>query len=146
MRQRLCLVSVMATLLVAVTAAPVFAQKLDPVDAEGEPLAENIDRVLQALKFLGAPLAADHTKTPKAAIAAQDPGKIQQALDPQAAGARVLQKRFCGMVQHERSRFHEPFARFRHRVGPPCTLPSSHRANAERRDRQTSSADSRIGG
>src|SRR5437763_1746122 len=59
------------------------AQKVEPVDAEGQPLAQNADRLLQALEFLGAPLAADPLKALKPAIKMQDARKIQEAIDPQ---------------------------------------------------------------
>jgi hypothetical protein len=63
-------------------AAPAQAQKLEPIDAEGQPLAGNVDRVLQALEFLGAPFAGESKQALKAAVKAQDARKIQEALDP----------------------------------------------------------------
>ena len=38
---------------------PALAQDLKPVEVEGQPLAANATRLLQALDFLGSPLAAD---------------------------------------------------------------------------------------
>jgi hypothetical protein len=57
-----------------------FAQ--DPVDVEGQPLAANVDRLLQALDFMGAPLPAETRDALKAA--GTDARRIQQILDPQA--------------------------------------------------------------
>src|SRR5258708_5627164 len=53
----------------------------DPVEVEGQPLAANVERLQQALDFLGAPLSS----TLQAALkeAGRDARKIQQALDPQ---------------------------------------------------------------
>ncbi len=59
------------------------AQSLDSVPAEGQPLAQNANRLLQALDFLGAPLAPDTTRALRAAIAERDSDKIQKLLDPQ---------------------------------------------------------------
>ena len=57
------------------------AQNFPPVAVEGQPLAANINRVLQALDFLGAPLPADTTQQLKTAIKDQDATKLQQVLD-----------------------------------------------------------------
>src|SRR5579862_4094274 len=54
----------------------------DPVDVEGQPLAANVERLREALDFLGAPLPADLRDGLKAA--GNDAKKIQQLLDPQA--------------------------------------------------------------
>src|SRR2546428_5192844 len=51
-----------------------FAQ--EPVDVEGQPLAANAERLVQALELLGHPLAADVKS------AGHDARKIQEALDP----------------------------------------------------------------
>ncbi|MBV8879517.1 MAG: CehA/McbA family metallohydrolase [Planctomycetaceae bacterium] len=67
----------MMTILLAVLC---LAQ--DPVDVEGQPLAANVDRVRQALEFIGAPWPAETQAALKAA--GQDATKIQQILDPQA--------------------------------------------------------------
>jgi hypothetical protein len=84
MNPRLSLASVVAAaVLFAAFVSHTPAQKLAPVDVEGQPLARNADRVLQALQFFGAPLAAEHAKALKPAIDAQDAGKIQEALDSQ---------------------------------------------------------------
>ncbi len=48
------------------------------VEVEGQPLAANVQRVVQALEFLGTPLAVDVS----AAVAARDGRKLQELLDP----------------------------------------------------------------
>jgi hypothetical protein len=73
--------------LLVVIVAPLFgrvasAQELAPVPVEGQPLAANVKRLLQALDYLGAPLPADEHKALQAACADQDAVKIQRLLDP----------------------------------------------------------------
>jgi len=58
------------------------AQELAPVNVEGQPLAANVKRLLQALDYLGAPLPAEVHKGLKAACDDQDAAKIQRLLDP----------------------------------------------------------------
>jgi hypothetical protein len=60
----------------------VLAQKLDVVDVEGQPLAANVERLMQALDFLGTPLANDTVAALQAAGRDRDAKKIQQILDP----------------------------------------------------------------
>jgi EF hand len=60
-----------------------WAQSLAPVAAEGQPLGQNVNRLLQALEFLGAPLAPDTTRALHSAIGERDAGKMQKLLDPQ---------------------------------------------------------------
>jgi hypothetical protein len=60
------------------------AQTPTPIDVEGQPLAANVRRVLQALEFLGAPLAAADQKALTAALDKQDAATIQQQLDKHA--------------------------------------------------------------
>src|SRR5262245_40101732 len=55
-------------------------QALEPVEAEGQPLAANVERVQQTLDFLGAPLPEAVATALKAA--GQDGKAIQKALDP----------------------------------------------------------------
>jgi hypothetical protein len=57
-------------------------QALEPVEVEGQPLAANVERLRQALDFLGAPLPAETAAALKAA--GQDGKAIQKALDPRA--------------------------------------------------------------
>ncbi|MBL8794423.1 MAG: CehA/McbA family metallohydrolase, partial [Planctomycetia bacterium] len=59
------------------------AQKVpDPVAVEGQPLGANVNRLLQALDFLGAPLPKEKTEALQAAIKERDAKKLQQLLDP----------------------------------------------------------------
>jgi hypothetical protein len=59
------------------------AQKLEPVEADGQPVAANVHRLLQALEFLGAPLPAETNTALAAAIKNRDAKKIQELIDPQ---------------------------------------------------------------
>ena len=59
------------------------AQKLDPVDVEGQPLAANAQRLMEALQILGSPLPAETATPLQAAAKARDARKIQELLDPQ---------------------------------------------------------------
>jgi hypothetical protein len=68
-------------LLLLILAAPARAQKLEPVEVEGQPLAANVERLLEALQFLGAPLTDETTTTVKAAAKDRDARKLQQTLD-----------------------------------------------------------------
>ncbi len=83
MPRRSLLLAPLALVLWMAAVGGSHAQQLDPVDAEGQPLAGNAKRVLIALEFLGTPLAAEPAKALKPAIDAQDSRKIQAALDPQ---------------------------------------------------------------
>jgi len=58
------------------------AQALDPIDVEGQPLASNVDRLLQALNYLGDPAAPDLAGPLRKAIKMQDAAAIQKLLDP----------------------------------------------------------------
>ena len=58
------------------------AQELAVVQVEGQPLAANVRRLLQALDFLGAPLSAETQKAIQSACDEQDANKIQRLLDP----------------------------------------------------------------
>jgi hypothetical protein len=65
-------------------AHPAWAQKLDPVDdVEGQPLAANAQRLMEALRFVGAPLPEETATSLQAAIKGRDTRKIQELLDPQ---------------------------------------------------------------
>ena len=52
------------------------------VQVEGQPLAANAKRLLQALQFLGAPLPQETSQKLQAAIKARDAAAIQKILDP----------------------------------------------------------------
>ncbi len=55
------------------------ADSLSFVEVEGQPLAANVQRVVQALEFLGAPLSEDM----RVASASRDARRLQELLDPQ---------------------------------------------------------------
>jgi hypothetical protein len=59
-----------------------LAQNLGTVAVEGQPLASNVTRLLQALEALGAPLPGDEARALTAAAKAQDTAKIQGLIDP----------------------------------------------------------------
>jgi len=59
------------------TAAP----NLEPIDVEGQPLASNVARVIQALEVLGTPLSDETRSALEAADRVRDARKIQQVLD-----------------------------------------------------------------
>lgn len=61
-----------------------FLASQEPVEVEGQPLAANATRLLQALDFLGAPLPAETEKALRGAVAERDARKIQSVLDPHA--------------------------------------------------------------
>lgn len=65
-----------------VSAGTVQAQPLELVSVEGQPLAGNVQRVLQALDYLGAPLPREKTAALEAAVKERDAKKLQQLLDP----------------------------------------------------------------
>ena len=50
-------------------------------EVEGQPLAQNAERVLKTLEFIGAPFEAAAAKELKAAIEAKDASAVQKALD-----------------------------------------------------------------
>jgi len=58
------------------------AQELTPIEVEGQPLAANVKRLLDALVLLGAPLPVDAQAVLKEAVDSRDAAKIQKALDP----------------------------------------------------------------
>lgn len=57
-------------------------RKLEIVSVEGQPLAANVGRLLDALEFLGTPLPQKATAALKAAIKDRNARKIQELLDP----------------------------------------------------------------
>lgn len=60
----------------------VRADTLNPIEVEGQPLAANVQRLIDALQFLGAPLPAETTTGLQTAVKARDARKIQELLDP----------------------------------------------------------------
>jgi hypothetical protein len=74
---------ILALGLALVVPAAARAQKVEVVaDVEGQPLAENVKRLLTALEFLGSPLAEKTSGALKQAAEARDAQKLQQLLDP----------------------------------------------------------------
>src|SRR5262249_55960630 len=71
-----------ALALLGLTLPARAADKLETVAVEGQPLAANARRLLQALDFLGAPLPRDTAADLQKAIKARDARKIQKLLDP----------------------------------------------------------------
>src|SRR5438445_1801270 len=60
----------------------VRAQKLETIEVEGQPLAANVKRLVEALEYLGAPMSAETSAALKSAADARDAHKLQQLLDP----------------------------------------------------------------
>ncbi|HRH96430.1 MAG TPA: CehA/McbA family metallohydrolase [Prosthecobacter sp.] len=69
--------------LFALLSVAVAAEPLPVIEVEGQPLAANARRVVQALDFLGAPLAGDVRTKLEAAMASRDAAGVQEALDSQ---------------------------------------------------------------
>ncbi|MFO0968444.1 MAG: CehA/McbA family metallohydrolase [Gemmataceae bacterium] len=74
----------LATLCLFLAVPVCRAQTPEPVDVEGQPLARNVDRLLQALEYLGHPAAPDVVEPLRKALKEQDAAKIQKLLDPHA--------------------------------------------------------------
>jgi hypothetical protein len=72
----------LALALLLLAPAPGTAQKLEAVEVEGQPLAANAGRLLDALQFLGAPLPAEAAADLQGAIKARNAARIQEVLDP----------------------------------------------------------------
>lgn len=79
---RTCLLSIVLAIALASNSGRAGAAGLEPVEVEGQPLAANARRVLQALEYLGAPLSVDAQKAIAAAADQRDASKLQKALDP----------------------------------------------------------------
>lgn len=62
---------------------PRVPEDLETIEVEGQPLASNVQRLIQALEFLGAPLPSEMTNALQVAGRARDARKIQQLLDRQ---------------------------------------------------------------
>src|SRR5262245_34853539 len=54
----------------------------EPVAVEGQPLAANVNRVIQALDSLGSPLPGETTEKLQLAAKARDAAQLQKLLDP----------------------------------------------------------------
>ncbi len=83
--QRMHLMLAKLTLLTALLACVMTrAADLPPVvEVEGQPLAANAQRIMQALDYLGRPLADELRTKLQTAITARDGAGVQAALDPQ---------------------------------------------------------------
>ena len=64
-------------------ARPRLPGDLEPVEVEGQPLASNVQRLIQALELLGTPLPIETTSALQTASRDRNARKIQQLLDPQ---------------------------------------------------------------
>jgi Ca2+-binding EF-hand superfamily protein len=72
----------LALLTCCLAAGPAVSQTPPPIEVEGQPVARNVSRLLEAYKFLGRPLPAEEAKKLEQAIEARDAIKLQQLLDP----------------------------------------------------------------
>ena len=54
------------------------------VQVTEQPLAANVNRLIETLEFLGAPLSAEVKKTLRDAMRARDANRLQEALDAEA--------------------------------------------------------------
>lgn len=68
--------------LFALLSSAAAAEPLPVIEVEGQPLVSNARRVVQALDFLGVPLAGDVRTKLEAAMASRDAAAVQAALDP----------------------------------------------------------------
>lgn len=60
---------------------PLHSQSAEIIATEGQPLAANVTRLLEALDFLGSPLSPQTANRLEPAIEAQDAARIQEILD-----------------------------------------------------------------
>ncbi len=74
--------AVIAAVFLLIAAVALRADDLAPVEVEGQPLAANVQRLLQALDSLGAPLPEETRKALQTPLAERDARKVQQLLDP----------------------------------------------------------------
>lgn len=63
----------------------VRAAELEPVPVEFQPLASNVERLRQALEFLGQPLRSEAASSIRAALTVRDAEDLQRALDTEVA-------------------------------------------------------------
>ncbi len=71
-----------AALLFMALMAGMAADKVEVAEVEGQPLAGNVTRLMEALTYLGAPLPEGATKALQAAAKDRDAKKMQELLDP----------------------------------------------------------------
>jgi hypothetical protein len=75
-------VSAVASLAFLTSVATSQADELSPVEVEGQPLAANVARVLDALEYLGVPLPAETTTALREAAKNREAERLQRLLDP----------------------------------------------------------------
>jgi hypothetical protein len=81
-KNRIVLCQATAVLLVGFVPGVLRAGEAPTVEVEGQPLAANVRRLVDALDFLGAPLPEATRKALQPALSERDAGKVQQLLDP----------------------------------------------------------------
>jgi hypothetical protein len=81
-RSRILLCQAAAFLLVGFAPRVGRADEVPAVEVEGQPLAANVKRLLDALDFLGAPLPQATHEALQPALTERDAGKVQRLLDP----------------------------------------------------------------
>src|ERR1700722_16625914 len=74
---------ILFTAILLTAAHPLAADELAPLAVEGQPLAANIERLCQALDYLGAPISQPARTQLQTASAERDSVKLQSLLDPQ---------------------------------------------------------------
>jgi hypothetical protein len=84
MRHHLWLIVVLTGVGLLANTRTLRAQSLDPVEVEGQPLASNVTRLVEALTLFGHPLPEEKTRALLAACKEQDAIQIQKLLDPHA--------------------------------------------------------------
>jgi len=72
-----------ALVLAGLVLPAAWAQSIETVEVEGQPLAANIKRLVEAFEYLGSPFPVDTAVGLKAAANDRDAKKLQQLLDPQ---------------------------------------------------------------
>lgn len=76
------LLLMLGTAALAAMGPNVSARADDPIEVEGQPLAANAKRLMEAMEFLGTPLPADTVPNLKKAIEKEDAIQVQKLLDP----------------------------------------------------------------
>src|SRR5260370_14128192 len=97
---------IFALIILLAIARALAAQAPEPVAVEGQPLANNVKRLLEALESLGAPFHQEKKDAFEAAIKERDAAKLQKLLDRHVSvvvslspEARVKAKRGPGYVR-----------------------------------------------
>ena len=85
-------IGIVALLGLTLVSGPARAAESEPVVVEGQPLAANVKRVLDALEYLGTPLPEETNAAIRGAAKDRDARKLQLLLDPQE---RNDQNRAC---------------------------------------------------